>query len=90
MNEDPAMVKYLLDQGADYDVQACGNFFTPDDQRHSRTDCLDHEWVELCKETNYQGYVIKLYMLDIKKYCFVNTRLKSILVVIEANSHIKK
>lgn len=57
VNEDPAMVKYLLDMGADYEVQVCGNFFTPDDQRDSRSDSLDHECVDLCKETNYEGYV---------------------------------
>lgn len=49
------MVKFLLDKGADVEARACGNFFTPDDQRDSRTDVLEHEWVSLCKETNYEG-----------------------------------
>ncbi|XP_070176745.1 transient receptor potential cation channel subfamily V member 5-like isoform X3 [Littorina saxatilis] len=57
VNEDPAMVKFLLDRGADYHVRACGNFFCPDDQKASRTDCLEHEWVNVCENTNYDGYV---------------------------------
>lgn len=62
VNEDPAMVKYLLDKGADVSAQVCGNFFTPDDQKSSRSDCLDHEWVDLCKETNYEGSDPKLFL----------------------------
>ncbi|XP_035828047.1 transient receptor potential cation channel subfamily V member 5 isoform X2 [Aplysia californica] len=57
VNEDPAMVKFLLDKGADVQSRASGNFFTPDDQKGSRTDSLDHEWVDVCTETNYEGYV---------------------------------
>ncbi|CAG5117325.1 unnamed protein product [Candidula unifasciata] len=57
VNEDPAMVKFLLDKGADVEARVCGNFFTPDDQRESRTDVLDQEWVILCRETNYEGNV---------------------------------
>ncbi|KAL8561177.1 hypothetical protein ACOMHN_029248 [Nucella lapillus] len=57
VNEDPAMVKFLLDSGADYSVRACGNFFCPDDQKDSRTDCMDHEWVSVCEKTDYNGYV---------------------------------
>lgn len=60
VNEDPAMVKFLLDKGADVEARVCGNFFTPDDQRESRTDVLDHEWVSLCRETNYEGWVSML------------------------------
>ena len=58
VNEDPAMVKFLLDKGADVNARVCGNFFTPDDQRASRSDSLDHEWVNVCKETNYEGSVL--------------------------------
>nr|KAI8748501.1 transient receptor potential cation channel subfamily V member 5-like [Biomphalaria glabrata] len=57
VNEDPAMVKFLLDKGVDFEARVCGNFFTPDDQKSSRTDSLDHEWVNVCKETNYEGNV---------------------------------
>ncbi|XP_059151469.1 transient receptor potential cation channel subfamily V member 5-like [Physella acuta] len=57
VNEDPAMVKFLLDKGVDFEARVCGNFFTPDDQKGSRTDSLDHEWVNVCKETNYEGNV---------------------------------
>lgn len=55
--EDPSMVKFLLDKGADYHQRCCGNFFTPDDQKDSRTDSLDHEWVDVCQKTNYEGHV---------------------------------
>ncbi|CAL1545613.1 unnamed protein product [Lymnaea stagnalis] len=57
VNEDPAMVKFLLDKGVDFEARVCGNFFTPDDQKGSRTDSLDHEWVNVCTETNYEGNV---------------------------------
>ncbi|XP_046567437.1 LOW QUALITY PROTEIN: transient receptor potential cation channel subfamily V member 5-like [Haliotis rubra] len=56
-NEDPAMVKFLLDLGADYHGRCCGNFFCPDDQKDSRTDSLDHEWVQVREKTNYEGHV---------------------------------
>ncbi|KAL4218965.1 hypothetical protein ACF0H5_021551 [Mactra antiquata] len=55
--EDPSMVKYLLDKGVNYHERCCGNFFTPDDQKDSRTDSLDHEWVDVCEKTNYEGHV---------------------------------
>ncbi|KAK3576060.1 hypothetical protein CHS0354_018329 [Potamilus streckersoni] len=57
VNEDPAMVKFLLDKGADYHCRCCGKFFCPDDQKESRMDNQDHEWVDLCEKTNYEGYV---------------------------------
>ncbi|XP_053381357.1 transient receptor potential cation channel subfamily V member 5-like isoform X2 [Mercenaria mercenaria] len=55
--EDPCMVKFLLDKGADYHQRCYGNFFTPDDQKDSRTDSMDHEWVDVCQKTNYEGHV---------------------------------
>jgi len=55
VNEDPAMVKFLLDQGADVHARCCGNFFCPDDQKDSRSDNLDHEWVDVAPQTNYEG-----------------------------------
>ncbi|PSN29936.1 hypothetical protein C0J52_26875 [Blattella germanica] len=57
VNEDPAMVKFLLDSGADFHERCVGNFMCPEDQKGSRTDSLDHEFVNLCQETNYEGYV---------------------------------
>ncbi|XP_044592870.1 transient receptor potential cation channel subfamily V member 5 isoform X1 [Cotesia glomerata] len=57
VNEDPAMVKYLLDSGADVHERCFGNFMCPEDQKASRSDSLDHEWVSVTTETNYDGYV---------------------------------
>ncbi|GAB6027573.1 hypothetical protein CHUAL_001812 [Chamberlinius hualienensis] len=57
VNEDPAMVKYLLDNGVNYHQRCVGSFFNPEDQKMSRTDSLDREWVDLCVKTNYDGYV---------------------------------
>ncbi|KAK3087949.1 hypothetical protein FSP39_012710 [Pinctada imbricata] len=57
VNEDPAMVKFILDHGGDYHERACGNFFCPDDQKDTREDSYDHEWVEVTEKTNYEGYV---------------------------------
>jgi ankyrin repeat protein len=55
VNEDPAMVKFLLDSGSDYHERCVGNFMCPEDQKGSRTDSLDHEYVNLSPETNYEG-----------------------------------
>ncbi|XP_076364510.1 LOW QUALITY PROTEIN: transient receptor potential cation channel subfamily V member 5-like [Tachypleus tridentatus] len=57
VNEDPAMVKVLLDSGANYHERCVGNFFCPEDQKASRMDSLDHEWVDVVTKTNYEGYV---------------------------------
>ncbi|XP_021355594.1 transient receptor potential cation channel subfamily V member 6-like isoform X7 [Mizuhopecten yessoensis] len=57
VNEDPAMVKFLLDKGADVHARCCGRFMCPDDQKDSRSDSLDHEWVDVCETTNYDGHV---------------------------------
>ncbi|KAG6455589.1 hypothetical protein O3G_MSEX009288 [Manduca sexta] len=57
VNEDPTMTKFLLDAGADYHERCYGNFMCPEDQKASRTDSLDHEWVNLQPDTNYNGYV---------------------------------
>ncbi|CAK9830452.1 Transient receptor potential cation channel subfamily V member 6 [Anthophora retusa] len=57
VNEDPAMVKFLLDSGADVHERCVGNFMCPEDQKASRSDSLDHEWVCVAPETNYNGYV---------------------------------
>ncbi|XP_023947943.1 transient receptor potential cation channel subfamily V member 6 [Bicyclus anynana] len=57
VNEDPTMVKFLLDAGADYHERCFGNFMCPEDQKASRTDSFDHEWVNVQPDTNYNGYV---------------------------------
>lgn len=36
VNEDPAMVKYLLDAGADVNERCFGAFMSPEDQKPSR------------------------------------------------------
>nr|QYV98476.1 transient receptor potential cation channel subfamily V [Hirudo verbana] len=56
VNEDPAMVKFLLDRGADYHQRCCGNFYIPEDLKASRTSTFQHEWFELARDTNYDGY----------------------------------
>lgn len=55
VNEDPAMVKFLLDSGADVNERCVGNFMCPEDQKASRSDSVDHEYVSVCLETNYNG-----------------------------------
>lgn len=55
VNEDPSMVKYLLDSGADFHERCFGNFMSSEDQKASRSDSLDHEWVNIQPETNYEG-----------------------------------
>ena len=55
VNEDPAMVKFLLGKGADHNQRACGNFFTPDDQKAQMRSNYEHEWFDLPIETNYDG-----------------------------------
>lgn len=55
VNEDPSMVKFLLDSGVNFQERCFGNFMCPEDQKSSRTDCLDHEWVNVTPVTNYEG-----------------------------------
>ncbi|XP_059608807.1 transient receptor potential cation channel subfamily V member 5 [Phlebotomus argentipes] len=57
VNEDPAMVKYLLDAGSEVNERCCGNFMCPEDQKATRFDCTDHEYVGVLPMTNYDGYV---------------------------------
>ncbi|XP_058801276.1 uncharacterized protein LOC131670008 [Phymastichus coffea] len=57
VNEDPSMVKFLLDSGADVNERCFGNFMCPEDQKASRNDSQEHEWVCVNPETNYDGYV---------------------------------
>jgi len=56
VNEDPAMVKLLLNiPGVDVQQRCCGKFFTPADQQTSRRDSDLHEWFDLPTKTNYEG-----------------------------------
>ncbi|KAI6189084.1 Transient receptor potential cation channel subfamily V member 6 [Aphelenchoides besseyi] len=55
VNEDPRMVNYLLQNGADINQRCYGAHFCPDDQVSSRTDSLEHEYVEVALNTNYSG-----------------------------------
>ncbi|CAD5224447.1 unnamed protein product [Bursaphelenchus xylophilus] len=56
VNEDPFMVSYLLQKGAEINQRCYGAFFSPDDQISSRTDSLEHEYVEVnFDDTNYKG-----------------------------------
>ncbi|XP_057668262.1 transient receptor potential cation channel subfamily V member 5 [Diorhabda carinulata] len=57
VNEDPSMVRFLLDTNVNIHERCFGNFMCPEDQKFSRSDSLDHEWVNVCQETNYEGYV---------------------------------
>ncbi|VDK44106.1 unnamed protein product [Anisakis simplex] len=49
------IVRYLLKNGADVSQRTCGNFFTCDDQKNSRTDSPDQEAVLLSRNTTYDG-----------------------------------
>ena len=55
VNEDPEMVRFLLSRGADVHQRCFGAFFCPDDQRSSRTDSLEHEWVDVNQKSTYTG-----------------------------------
>ncbi|CAH1105223.1 unnamed protein product [Psylliodes chrysocephalus] len=57
VNEDPSMVRFLLDANVNIHERCFGNFMCPEDQKFSRSDSLDHEWVNVCQTTNYEGYV---------------------------------
>ena len=59
VNEDPAMVKYLLDNGANYNERCYGNFMSPEDQKASRTDTFSTEIVLVNPLTNYEGYKLR-------------------------------
>ena len=55
VNEDPAMCKFLLDKDADVHQRACGEFFTPEDQKSERRDNIHQEHYEMPTSTNYEG-----------------------------------
>ena len=54
--EDPTMVKYLLEAGVNIHERFYGNLVCPEDQKSSRNDSLVHEEVDVCLNSNYQGY----------------------------------
>ncbi|EYB95017.1 hypothetical protein Y032_0164g3518 [Ancylostoma ceylanicum] len=55
VNEDVGMVYFLCKKGADVHQRCYGSFFCADDQKASRTDSLEHEWVDLVQNTRYTG-----------------------------------
>ncbi|KAK6049075.1 hypothetical protein COOONC_13420 [Cooperia oncophora] len=55
VNEDVEMVYFLCKKGADVHQRCYGSFFCADDQKASRTDSLEHEWVDLVQNTRYTG-----------------------------------
>ncbi|VDK48678.1 unnamed protein product [Anisakis simplex] len=55
VNEDIEMVYFLLKNNADVHQRCYGSFFCADDQRASRTDSLEHEWVDVVQNTRYTG-----------------------------------
>ncbi|KAI6205701.1 Transient receptor potential cation channel subfamily V member 6 [Aphelenchoides besseyi] len=55
VNEDATMVAYLLGKGADITQRCYGAFFCPEDQVSSRSDSLEHEYVDLNLRTDYSG-----------------------------------
>ncbi|CAL2045036.1 unnamed protein product [Caenorhabditis brenneri] len=55
VNQDAQFTSLLIRLGADLNQRCYGAFFCADDQKASRTDSLEHEFVELTKNTNYTG-----------------------------------
>ncbi|PIC26969.1 hypothetical protein B9Z55_019374 [Caenorhabditis nigoni] len=55
VNQDAQFTSILLRLGADLNQRCYGAFFCAEDQKASRTDSLEHEFVELTKNTNYTG-----------------------------------
>ncbi|KAK0416395.1 hypothetical protein QR680_012460 [Steinernema hermaphroditum] len=55
VNEDIAMVYFMCRNSADVHQRCYGSFFCAEDQKSSRTDSLEHEWVDLVHNTRYSG-----------------------------------
>ncbi|VDM25430.1 unnamed protein product [Toxocara canis] len=55
VNEDIEMVYFLLRHKADVHQRCYGSFFCADDQKASRTDSLEHEWVDLVQNSRFTG-----------------------------------
>uniref|UniRef100_A0A915CYT0 Uncharacterized protein n=1 Tax=Ditylenchus dipsaci TaxID=166011 RepID=A0A915CYT0_9BILA len=58
VNSDLWLTNFLLQNGADVNQRCYGALFCPDDQKDSRTDSLEHEYVDLGLHSSYTG---KLY-----------------------------
>ncbi|CEF70898.1 Nanchung [Strongyloides ratti] len=56
-SENIEVVRFLLKCGASVDQRCCGNFFTADDQKDTRTDTTEFEHVELSRHTRYTGHL---------------------------------
>ncbi len=54
VNEDPYMVRYLLQHGANVHQRCVGKFFLPDDQK-KMLDSSKAEFPSVSKRTNYKG-----------------------------------
>lgn len=76
VNEDPSLVKFLLDSGADdpriIHERCFGTFMCPEDQKASRFDSMDHEWVCVTPETDYNGYFFGNETLDLDRCLSLN------------------
>uniref|UniRef100_A0A0N4ZE83 ANK_REP_REGION domain-containing protein n=1 Tax=Parastrongyloides trichosuri TaxID=131310 RepID=A0A0N4ZE83_PARTI len=57
VSENIEIVRFLLKCGASVDQRCCGNFFTADDQKDSRSDSCEFENVQLSRHTNYTGHL---------------------------------
>ncbi|CAI5451548.1 unnamed protein product [Caenorhabditis angaria] len=55
VNQDMQSVSLLLRIGVDLNQRCYGAFFCAEDQKSSRSDSLEHEYVDLTKNTNYTG-----------------------------------
>ncbi|KAF8371070.1 hypothetical protein PRIPAC_77499, partial [Pristionchus pacificus] len=57
INQDVSLVAWLLKRGADIHQRCYGAYFCADDQKLSRSDSLEHEYVDLATDkTNYTGF----------------------------------
>uniref|UniRef100_A0A0K0EHS3 ANK_REP_REGION domain-containing protein n=1 Tax=Strongyloides stercoralis TaxID=6248 RepID=A0A0K0EHS3_STRER len=59
INDNLEMTYFLLKNGADINQRCYGAFFSTIDQRNTRWDNINHEYVEMSLDTNYEG---KTYM----------------------------
>ncbi|CAD6199037.1 unnamed protein product [Caenorhabditis auriculariae] len=55
VNQDAEFASHLLRKGAEVNQRCYGAFFCAEDQKASRTDSLEHEYVELSPRTSYTG-----------------------------------
>ena len=54
VNEDPAMVRFLLDRGVDINQRCCGQFFLPADQGEKGVNNPHQEQYDVPAGTDYQ------------------------------------